>query len=742
MQLQNLKISKKIIRSKHIFTNDDTDPIDGCLFITSDKFTSIKPISSLPPDFLLFYPDYQFFDYENLYIFPGLIDSNVHLNSTYDEEWNDCENTTKMCLKGGITTIMDNPIFTKDPTISEELELEKKFKALTNNLYVDCGVFSFFGPQNFQNTESITKMGVIGFKGYLSPCMDPKMPFFYKKDLRELRDYFHDFPNRNLFIFHDEMASERDLFLCSPCRHQEKETRVDLSFKIGQTSDFGGGFHGEMADNFDSGEEEKDGIIDLEVQKISNSREINSPTTATLKLNAMIYSKVEQEKFVAEMEASQYSSINQEPTEFFGEISEKWVENDSELVLSEHFSDDLDDLSDNKSSCPIFNRSMPMVFARDFGKNTTNHNKRITMPSLNLLSIHCENSDNIEIFSSKLQKKNECDEENESPDVLHSYSKSPTKKESCLMLRRKKTSIQINKGKSEQNNFLGNIKTLFEKEKEKETKQTLSYFTVLSNHPICWENDGVKFLLKTFKHNASSRVLISNLSTAKLAFDIREEKKNNPSVNVYSDISIPYLFFCSEMIEIGHTKFKNSPPIREKQDLMNSIQSLKKGVFDSVSSYHLQVPTRFKNIERGNFRRAFSGNSCIGYNLQAVWTKLYSMEKVKYSLNYDKKLLLPILKMIVKVLCCNPAKILEIEKRKGEIKEGNDADFVVWDPFIVKKVKEEDILLKYPKMFVFRGYKLYGLIVSTFLRGELVYYKEEGKDVFVKKGKILLKETK
>ena len=702
-------------------------------------------MTSLPPDFLLFYPNYTFFNYENLYIFPGLIDSNVHLNATYDEEWNDCENTTKMALKGGITTIMDNPIFTKDPTVSDEIELENKFKALTSNLYVDCGVFSFFGPHNFQNTEPITKLGVMGFKGYLSPCVDPKMPFFYKKDLQELRDYFHEFPNENLFIFHDEMASERDLFLCSPCRHQDKENRVDLDYKIGQTSDFGGGFHGDMADDFDSGEEEKDGIIELEVRKINDDREISSPTTARLKLNAMIYSKVEQEKLVAEMEAIQYEANNQESTKVLGEIEEKWVEKDSELELSEHFSEDLLELDEEntmKSSCPIFSRSIPLVFASDFSKETTkNINKRFTMPCLDLLTTKSNFLiENKEIVSSNLKKKKRQDEDNDSSENLHSYSKSPTRKESGLMLRRKKNTIQKNKGNNaEPNNFLSSIKTIFEKEKEKEKKQTLSYFTVLSNHPISWENDGVKFLLRTFRHNCSSRIMISNLSTAKLAFDIREEKKNNPSVKVYSDISIPYLFFCSDMIENGHTKFKNSPPIREKQDLLNSIQSLKKGVFDSVSSYHLEVPTRFKNIDGGNFRRAFSGNSCIGYNLQAVWTKLYSMEKVKHSLICDKELLLPMLKMVVRVLCCNPAKILEIAEKKGEIKEGRDADFVVWDPFIVKKVKDEDILLKYPKMFIFRGYKLYGEVETTFLRGDMVYYKEEGKDVFVKKGEVLKK---
>ena len=48
------------------------------------------------------------------YIFPGLIDLNVSLNETAEEEWNDVANITKMAVQGGITTIIANPFMSID----------------------------------------------------------------------------------------------------------------------------------------------------------------------------------------------------------------------------------------------------------------------------------------------------------------------------------------------------------------------------------------------------------------------------------------------------------------------------------------------------------------------------------------------------------------------------------------------------------------------------------------------------
>jgi len=729
---------KKIIYSKHIFPNDNSDPINGYIFIEDGQFIDIKSMDILPSNFLESYPDFEFFDYENQYIFPGIIDVNVHLNSTYDVEWEDIEGITKMAIKGGITTIMDNPILANSLNKDHDNDLtqiQSHYSHLEENLYTDCGIFCFIGPNNFQNIDVLSQTGVFGFKGFLSPCIDSKMPYFSKKDLKDLKNYLHEFPSNNLFIFHDEMANQRDLYLCSPCRSVEKANRIDLSYKIGETSDFGGGFHGDVAETYDSGEEEeKDGVLDLQVSKLNNIQyNIGSPTTAILKIDAEIFSKLEQEKFVAVMEESQYDEMKEDE-----KIEEKWVENDSELEASEKISEDFpeDEIDKGKKvSCPTFNHRTSLNDSIEPFKFSI---KKLTLTTLEIAE-HDVSSEK-EVVSSK-EVRNES-EEIISPDKLKANSRSPTKRQSGLMLRRKKNfrSTQIDE---ENNSNLNNIVTYFKQKNEDEEKKTHSYFfSILSNHPISYENDGVTFIYKAFQNNIHSRVLISNLSTAKMAYFIREEKKIHPNLKIFTDISIPYLFFCSDMIQKGQTKFKNSPPIREKQDMMNSIQSLKLGVFDVVSSYHLQVPPNFKNIDHGNFRRAFSGNSCVGYNLQAIWTRFLSILKGKCGKKYfsNQKMIENLFKTLIRVLAVNPAKLLEISNKKGEIKRGNDADFLVWDPFVVKKVKKEKIYLKYPRIHLFRGFKLYGNVNATFLRGDLVYYKENNEEIFVKKGEVLRRE--
>jgi hypothetical protein len=68
----------------------------------------------------------------------------------------------------------------------------------------------------------------------------------------------------------------------------------------------------------------------------------------------------------------------------------------------------------------------------------------------------------------------------------------------------------------------------------------------------------------------------------------------------------------------------------------------------------------------------------------------------------------------------NHFKKLIIDSMTIENMPGKDDDIVVWNPLVVKKVERDDICLKYQKLFVFRGYKIYGEVLVTFLRGNSV----------------------
>lgn len=214
------------------------------------------------------------------------------------------------------------------------------------------------------------------------------------------------------------------------------------------------------------------------------------------------------------------------------------------------------------------------------------------------------------------------------------------------------------------------------------------------------------------------------------------------NVKLLTEVCIPYLYFHSEMIKPKETKFKNSPPIRVKQEKDLLLQGVKEeNLVDIVSSSHIYIAPEYKIIDKGNFRKSFDGLSCIGFNLQVLWTKLYIREKKKpIEIEEKEKQFNNLFKIIIKKMCVNPAKILGLENKKGSIKKGAHADLVVWNPFKIIKIEPQKIVLNSPKLFLFRKKRMYGEVTHTFLRGKLVYKLGDPSLLKEKNGKIIRKK--
>ena len=77
-------------------------------------------------------------------------------------------------------------------------------------------------------------------------------------------------------------------------------------------------------------------------------------------------------------------------------------------------------------------------------------------------------------------------------------------------------------------------------------------------------------------------------------------------------------------------------------------------------------------------------------------------------------------------MCEGPAKMLGISDRKGSISIGKDADFVIWNPFILSKFElGKEISSTSNNLHLFYKKHLFGIINCTFLRGNLIYNKNE-----------------
>ena len=92
------------------------------------------------------------------------------------------------------------------------------------------------------------------------------------------------------------------------------------------------------------------------------------------------------------------------------------------------------------------------------------------------------------------------------------------------------------------------------------------------------------------------------------------------------------------------------------------------------------------------------------------------------------------LKHLVRWMCSGPARLAGLEKHKGAIASGYDADIVVWNPekrFIVrpKMLQHRHKLTPYAKQ------SLRGVVEATFLRGEMIY--DRGRFLGTPRGALL-----
>ncbi|MBK7885304.1 MAG: amidohydrolase family protein [Chitinophagaceae bacterium] len=94
------------------------------------------------------------------------------------------------------------------------------------------------------------------------------------------------------------------------------------------------------------------------------------------------------------------------------------------------------------------------------------------------------------------------------------------------------------------------------------------------------------------------------------------------------------------------------------------------------------------------------------------------------------------IEQFIPLLTSNPASFLKINNKKGEIKTGHHADFVIWAPEEKFVVKEADVLHRHT-INPYNGLELFGAVKQTIVNGETVY-KNKMVDKNKKYGKIIL----
>ena len=246
------------------------------------------------------------------------------------------------------------------------------------------------------------------------------------------------------------------------------------------------------------------------------------------------------------------------------------------------------------------------------------------------------------------------------------------------------------------------------------------YSTFLRSRPRGAENEAVALVIR-LSRELRARVHVVHHSSADALPMLRQARIEGLPVTV--ETCPHYLCFAAEEIPDGATEFKCCPPIRERENREKLWAALGEGFIEMVVSDHSPCPAKLKLSDSGDFLRAWGGISSLQLRLPVMWT---AAQQRGYSL-----------RELTRWLCGGPARLVGLEKRKGAIQAGCEADLVIWNPDSSFRV-DPAMLHHRHKLTPYAGQVLSGVVEATFLRGQKAYdrgeFSSEPQGALLKRG--------
>ena len=250
-------------------------------------------------------------------------------------------------------------------------------------------------------------------------------------------------------------------------------------------------------------------------------------------------------------------------------------------------------------------------------------------------------------------------------------------------------------------------------------KTPTNYAAYLHSRPKTWENRAIELMMRLCKAT-KCRTHIVHLSSADLVSRLKNAKKTLP---LTVETTPQYLAFSAEEIPDGQTVFKCAPPIRERANNDKLWTALRDKTIDFIGSDHSPAPPHLKHVESGDLSKAWGGIAGLQFTLPVVWT---AAEKRGFSIQD-----------MARILSENPANFLGLSQ-KGQIKEGFDADLVIWQPEKTVEITVENIQHRH-KITPYLGQILRGAVEQTYVNGRLVF--KEGAFINLREGRVLLSKN-
>jgi allantoinase len=224
------------------------------------------------------------------------------------------------------------------------------------------------------------------------------------------------------------------------------------------------------------------------------------------------------------------------------------------------------------------------------------------------------------------------------------------------------------------------------------------YAGFLAGRPDAAEVQAVRMVLDSVAATGARAHIVHVSSAAVLPMIASATRAGLP---VSAETCPHYLMFAAEDVPDGATPFACCPPIRGRANRELLWQALADGTLDMVVSDHSPCAPRFKDLDGGDFGRAFGGISSLQISLPAVWT---APRAAGFALTD-----------VCRWMAHAPAGLAGLIDR-GSIAVGLRADFCVFDPHARWRIRGADLLHRHP-VTPYEGTMVTGRVIQTVLGG-------------------------
>lgn len=204
---------------------------------------------------------------------------------------------------------------------------------------------------------------------------------------------------------------------------------------------------------------------------------------------------------------------------------------------------------------------------------------------------------------------------------------------------------------------------------------------------------------------ADAHLHILHLSSARGAAFVRERQKAGS--NVTAETCTHYLALDeNDIARMGVFAIAN-PPVRGGGNKDRLFEELRRGTITSIISDHSPCTWEEKLRGSGDIRKLVPGINSLQLGLVLMIDELVKSGKASYN-------------DLARWMCEGPARLMNAFPKKGSLKPGADADFVLIDPDHEWTLKKEDLFTK-NNWTAFEGHKFTTSVQSVYLRGKKIY---------------------